>query len=49
MVLSGKIAIEPFVERHALSEAPEVLEGVHRHAFRRRVVLVPNGKGQEES
>jgi 6-hydroxycyclohex-1-ene-1-carbonyl-CoA dehydrogenase len=44
LVLSGKVVIEPFVEQHSLDEAPEVLEGVHRHAFRRRVVLVPNGK-----
>jgi 6-hydroxycyclohex-1-ene-1-carbonyl-CoA dehydrogenase len=44
LVLSGKVAIEPFVERHPMAEAPEVLEGVHRHAFGRRVVLVPNGK-----
>jgi 6-hydroxycyclohex-1-ene-1-carbonyl-CoA dehydrogenase len=49
LVLSGKIAIEPFVERHQLADAPEVLEGVHRHAFRRRVVLVPNGKPKEIS
>ena len=44
LVLTGKVVIEPFVEQHPLEEAPEVLEGVHRHAFRRRVVLVPNGK-----
>jgi 6-hydroxycyclohex-1-ene-1-carbonyl-CoA dehydrogenase len=44
MVLSGKVAIEPFVERHEMADAPQVLEGVHQHAFRRRVVLVPNGK-----
>jgi len=44
LVLSGKIVIEPFVERHQMAEAPAVLEGVHRHAFRRRVVLVPNGR-----
>lgn len=44
LVLSGKVVIEPFVEQHPLDEAPEVLEGVHRHAFRRRVVLVPNGR-----
>lgn len=43
LVLSGKVAIEPFVEKHPLNEAPEVLNGVHRHAFHRRVVLVPNG------
>jgi hypothetical protein len=41
-VLGGKIKIEPFIERHSLTETPEVLAGVARHAFRRRVVLVPN-------
>ena len=43
LVLSGKVQVEPFIERHQLAEAPAVLEGVHRHAFRRRVVLVANG------
>jgi 6-hydroxycyclohex-1-ene-1-carbonyl-CoA dehydrogenase len=43
LVLSGKISLEPFIERHSLTETPEVLAGVARHAFRRRVVLVPNG------
>ena len=42
LVLGGKIKIEPFIERHSLTETPEVLAGVARHAFRRRVVLVPN-------
>ena len=42
LVLSGKVAVLPFVERHPLERAPEILEGVHRHAFRRRVVLTPN-------
>jgi 6-hydroxycyclohex-1-ene-1-carbonyl-CoA dehydrogenase len=41
LVLQGKVKVEPFVERHAMAEAAEVLEGVHRHAYRRRVVLVP--------
>lgn len=39
LVLAGKIALEPFVEFHPLSETPAVLEGVARHAFERRVVL----------
>lgn len=39
MVLAGKIAIAPFIEFHPLEEAAAVLEGVARHAFRRRVVL----------
>jgi 6-hydroxycyclohex-1-ene-1-carbonyl-CoA dehydrogenase len=42
LVLSGKIQVEPFVERHSLAETPEVLAGVARHEFRRRVVLVPD-------
>jgi 6-hydroxycyclohex-1-ene-1-carbonyl-CoA dehydrogenase len=42
LVLGGKITLEPFIERHSLTETPEVLAGVARHAFRRRVVLVPN-------
>jgi 6-hydroxycyclohex-1-ene-1-carbonyl-CoA dehydrogenase len=41
LVLAGKIALAPYVEEHSLEEAPEVLEGVHKHAIRRRVVLVP--------
>jgi 6-hydroxycyclohex-1-ene-1-carbonyl-CoA dehydrogenase len=43
LVLEGKIAVEPFIERHLLAEAPEIMAGVARHAFSRRVVLVPNG------
>lgn len=44
LVLSGRIQIEPFIERHSLAETPEVLAGVARHAFRRRVVLVPEDR-----
>jgi 6-hydroxycyclohex-1-ene-1-carbonyl-CoA dehydrogenase len=43
LVLDGKIAVEPFIERHKLEEIPEIMEGMAKHAFRRRVVLVPNG------
>ncbi len=48
LVLQGKIAIEPFVERHPLEEAPEIMAGVARHAFGRRVVLVPNGHSEAQ-
>lgn len=41
LVLSGKVALEPYVEEHSLAEAPEVLEAVHRRAIRRRAILVP--------
>jgi 6-hydroxycyclohex-1-ene-1-carbonyl-CoA dehydrogenase len=43
LVLDGKIVVEPFIERHKLEEIPEIMEGMAKHAFRRRVVLVPNG------
>ena len=41
LVLEGKVALAPYIEEHALSEAPEVLEAVHKHAIRRRAVLIP--------
>lgn len=49
LVLSGKIQTEPFIERHSLNETPEVLAGVARHLFRRRVVLVPESHKKEAS
>ena len=42
LVLEGKIALAPFVEFHALEEAPAVLEAVANHSLRRRVILQPN-------
>jgi len=41
-VLEGRIALGPFVEIHALDEAPAVLEAVANHSLRRRVILQPN-------
>jgi 6-hydroxycyclohex-1-ene-1-carbonyl-CoA dehydrogenase len=41
LVLDGKVAIKPFVEQHPLAEVNAVLDAVHRHALKRRVVLVP--------
>ena len=41
LVLQGKIKLAPFIEEHSLKDAPEVLEAVHRHAIRRRAILVP--------
>lgn len=49
LVLSGKVQVEPFIERHELADAPAVLEGVYRHAFSRRVVLVPGETRPAES
>jgi 6-hydroxycyclohex-1-ene-1-carbonyl-CoA dehydrogenase len=41
LVLEGKVAIEPFIERHRLEDAPLVFDAVAKHAMKRRVVLVP--------
>lgn len=42
LVLEGKVALAPFVEKHPLEEAPAVLEAVAKHTLRRRVILQPN-------
>lgn len=42
LVLDGRIALAPYVEMHALEEAPGILEAVAKHAMRRRVILQPN-------
>ena len=42
MVLAGKIALAPYVELHALEEAPSVLDAVAKHAVRRRAILCPS-------
>jgi 6-hydroxycyclohex-1-ene-1-carbonyl-CoA dehydrogenase len=41
LVLSGKVALGPYVEEHPLSNAAAVFEAVANHQIRRRVVLVP--------
>jgi 6-hydroxycyclohex-1-ene-1-carbonyl-CoA dehydrogenase len=42
MVLSGKVALAPYVELHALDEAPAVLEAVAKHSVRHRAILQPS-------
>lgn len=42
MVLSGKVALAPYVELHALDEAPAVLDAVAKHSVRRRAILQPS-------
>jgi 6-hydroxycyclohex-1-ene-1-carbonyl-CoA dehydrogenase len=42
LVLEGKVALAPFIEFHALEEAPGILDAVAKHAIRRRVILRPN-------
>jgi 6-hydroxycyclohex-1-ene-1-carbonyl-CoA dehydrogenase len=42
LVLEGKVALAPFVEKHPLDEAPAILEAVARHALHRRAILQPS-------
>ncbi len=41
LVLDGKVAIEPFVERHPLDDINAVFAAVHKHEIKRRAVMVP--------
>jgi 6-hydroxycyclohex-1-ene-1-carbonyl-CoA dehydrogenase len=41
LVLSGRIKVAPFVERHPLEEINRIFEAVHHGELKRRAVLVP--------
>jgi 6-hydroxycyclohex-1-ene-1-carbonyl-CoA dehydrogenase len=41
LVMSGRVKVTPFVEKHPLSEINQVFEAVHAGAIKRRAVLVP--------
>lgn len=41
LVLSGRIKVAPFVEKHPLSEINQIFEAAHAGALKRRAVLVP--------
>lgn len=41
LVLDGKVALRPFVERHRLEDVNRVLADAHAHKLTRRAVLVP--------
>jgi 6-hydroxycyclohex-1-ene-1-carbonyl-CoA dehydrogenase len=41
LVLSGQVAIKPFVEAHRLDDINDVFAAVHERAIKRRAVLVP--------
>ena len=41
LVLSGRVKVGPFVERHPLDEINQVFEAVHHGKLKRRAVLVP--------
>ena len=42
MVLSGRINVAPFVEKHPLDEINQIFEAVHHGELKRRAVLVPS-------
>jgi len=42
LVLQRKIVLEPYIERHPLSELPALFEAVHQHRLRRRAIVLPN-------
>lgn len=44
LILDGRVKVEPFIERQLMDDAPQVIERVAHHAYRRRVVLVANGR-----
>jgi 6-hydroxycyclohex-1-ene-1-carbonyl-CoA dehydrogenase len=41
LILDGKVALLPFVERHPLADVNRVLADVHAHKLTRRAILVP--------
>ena len=45
-VLSGRVKVAAFVERHPLSEINQVFAAVHAGALKRRAVLVPNSHSE---
>jgi 6-hydroxycyclohex-1-ene-1-carbonyl-CoA dehydrogenase len=49
LVLEGKVALAPFVEMHALEEAPAILEAVSNHSIRRRAILRPGRRAPEKA
>ena len=41
LVLEGKVALGPFIEKHPLDEINQVIETAHHHQLRQRAILVP--------
>lgn len=41
LVLSGRVKVAPFVEKHPLSEINQVFEAAHAGALKRRAVMIP--------
>jgi len=41
LVLSGRVALDPFVERRPLASINDVFAEVHAGGVQRRIILVP--------
>ncbi len=41
LVLSGKVALAPYIEKHPLEETPAIVQAVADHRIKRRAVVVP--------
>lgn len=41
LVLDGKIALAPFIEKHPLSEINKIFAAAHAHTLTRRAIMVP--------
>ena len=41
LVLAGKVAVAPFVERRPMSQVNETFEDLHAHRISKRVILIP--------
>jgi 6-hydroxycyclohex-1-ene-1-carbonyl-CoA dehydrogenase len=44
LVTTGRITLQPFIERHPLADGPEVLRRVADHEIHRRAILEPGGR-----
>ena len=44
LVTSGRVTLKPFIERHPMSDGPEVLRRVADHELHRRAILEPDWK-----
>ncbi len=47
LVLSGRVKVTPFVEKHPLSEINKIFEAAHAGMLKRRAVLIPDYRGAE--
>jgi 6-hydroxycyclohex-1-ene-1-carbonyl-CoA dehydrogenase len=49
LVISGRITLKPFIERHPMSRGAEILQQVADHALMRRAILEPDWSPRHEA